>query len=311
MFRLVTTSGVTNLPCRYRLVVLTLSTIAALGVAMTPRTAESAIIVDDQFTDGGRSDGSDPLDISWFKNRASTQLSIVDDPVIGSGNALHVDIATFSKPSAHYIVGTFTPVTVGPTPGDKIRASFDFRFSGPVFADTGANFRLGILSSAGTAIEADGFHSTTELDDVGYGVSFEAAPSVFEGIKRHHGADIGGPGDPWLPTVTSGSLDNLGDTAVKHTATWTIERVTASSVQVTFQLDDLEAVTVDSAGNRIETFDELVVRGSLSRPLDFTIDNVRVETIQAVPEPATLVVWLLLGATFAVITGCRRLGSRV
>ena len=58
-----------------------------------------------------------------------------------------------------------------------------------------------------------------------------------------------------------------------------------------FALDDFEAVAVDSAANRIETFDEIVVRGSLSKPLDFTIDNVMVK-VMPVPEPST---FILLG----------------
>lgn len=110
----------------------------------------TVIVVDDGFTDGGRTDGTDPLDISWFKNMASTQVSIVVDPIIGTGNALHVDIADFSTPSSHYILGTFPQVTLGSTTGEKIRASFDLRLNDPIVADTGANLRLGILSSHGT-----------------------------------------------------------------------------------------------------------------------------------------------------------------
>ncbi len=293
MFPIGSTSDAPSLPVRYRLTGLVLSVAAAIVAATAPQPAECNTVVSDGFTDGGRTDGADPLDIAWFKSRASTQLSIVNDPVIGSGNAFHVDIANPPSAGAHYIVGTFAPVTLVGTPGDKIRASFDFRLNDPILADTGANFRLGILSSTGTAIESDEF--STGVDDVGYGASFLTSPTVFPSrLKRHlSGADLGGPGEGWLTTQTlmPNSMPKFADSSVKHTATWTIERLTPSSIQVMFEMDGFQAIAIDSEPNRIETFDELVVRGSLNVPVDFTIDNVTVE-VMPVPEPSTL---MLLG----------------
>jgi len=100
-------------------------------------------------------------------------------------------------------------------------------------------------------------------------------------------------------------VPDLNDSSLKHTVTWTIERLTASSIQIMFEMDGLQAVSVDSAANRIETFDELVVRGSLSEPLDFTIDNVRVEQI-AVPEPTSLCLAVIACLTYGVWSVRRR-----
>jgi len=262
------------------------------AVVFVPYASVASVVVHDTFSDGGWTDGSDPQDISWYKSHADIQLSITDDPVLGTGNALHADIPTLTLPDHRFVVGTFAPLTVGPHPGNYIRASFDLRLHDPIVSETDSNLRLGILSSSGTPITSDAF--TTGDDDVGYGQGCEAYSSTFASrLKWHLGADIGGGGDGWLDTdtYTPDPPPVLNDSTIKHSVAWTITRLTSSSIEVMFEMDGYSATAIDSSEYRVETFDELVVRGSFSEPLDFTIDNVVVEEV---PEPHSLL--LMLGA---------------
>lgn len=244
----------------------------------------STIVVDERFSDGGWTDGADPLDMSWFKSRQDMEVTVFTDSIIAGGNALHVDtVSVAGMPRSNFIVGTFDALALGPRIGDKITFSFDFHFTGTVPADSGSNLRFGVFSSAGTPIASDVY--ADGQDDPGYAVGFEASRSLFAGvIKRWVGTDIGGPDGIILPTTTSGSPGDLSDTSTKHTAEITVQRLTNTSNMIRLEMGGLQATAIDAAPDRFENFSEIVIRGSYKKTLDFAVDNVRV-AVHSVPEP--------------------------
>ena len=128
---------------KYLKVLLSSALLLTVGTSFSENVNAQAV-VNDTFADGGFTNGADPLDISWFgisSNFSGTvstpsriQLSVVEDPTLGSGKALNLDTPSFttSNPGfipAHLALGTFAPVSLGSEPGDTLYLSFDFRFT--------------------------------------------------------------------------------------------------------------------------------------------------------------------------------------
>jgi hypothetical protein len=288
--------------------------------------AKAQVFVNDTFTDGGRTNGADPLDISWFEissnfdQTVSTppqiQLSVVDDPILGTGNALNLDTPSFVSFNntflpAHYGLGTFAPVSLGNNIGDMLDLSFDFRFTTqPSLSSTFAEFpgvrrsglRFGLYNSADTPVTTDILDSlvgsgTPIEDDGGYLVAFGLGDTNFMSLNKENfnsGDSItGGFGGVQLESTTSTS--SIDDTT-PHTAKLVLERLDSQLVRLTASVDGFSLEASDSGSGIISSFNEIAVR-SLFSDLDVNIDNVvlQTRTSTSVPEPSTNIAIFGLG----------------
>jgi len=279
-----------------------------LAFTLTGERSSAAIIAHDTFSDGGRSNGADPLDLAWYKSLSTMQVAVANDPFIGSGNALHVDVVDVNIPR---VLGTFPLVAVGPNTGDKIRASFDLRLNDPipqpVQSGDGNNLRFGLYNSNGNAVASDEW---SESGHTGYRSSITTGydPGGFGRINRDVGTDMGGGSNTLLSTTKVGTMPDLTDSTLTHSIFIEIERLTLNSLQITMGVDGfLTASAADSGPSLVEAFDEIVIRGGTAAalPVDFTLDNVLVESISAVPEPSTSAL-ATIGMLALVLYGWRR-----
>ncbi|MEH2280354.1 MAG: PEP-CTERM sorting domain-containing protein [Nostoc sp.] len=288
--------------------------------------AKAQVFVNDTFTDGGRTNGADPLDISWFEissnfdQTVSTppqiKLGVVNDPILGTGNALNLDTPSFvtfnsSFLPPHFALGTFAPVSLGNNIGDALDLSFDFRFTTqPSLSSTSAEFpqirgsglRFGLYNSGDTPVTTDTLASlvgsgTPIEDDGGYLVVSGLAGTSSLGINRENfdseDSITGGNGNIQLVSTTS--VPTINDTAL-HTANLVLKRLTPQLVRLTTSIDGSSVETSDSGSGIISSFNEIAVRSVFSN-LDVNIDNVvlQTRTSTSVPEPSTNIALFGLG----------------
>lgn len=306
--------------------VLVSSALLLTVVTSFAEKAKAQVFVNDTYTDGGRTNGADPLDISWygissnFFQTVSTppqiQLSVVEDAILGTGNALNLDNPSFVtfNPSflpAHFAVGTFAPVSLGSNVGDTLELSFDFRFTTqPSLSTTlidfpavvGSGLRFGLYNSGDTPVTTDILASlvgsgTAVEDDGGYLVTYGLAGTNSVGLSRENfnaGDSItGGNGGVGLASTTS--VSSIDDTT-PHTAKLVLERLDSQLIRLTASIDGFSLEAFDSGSTIIDSFDQIAVRSQFS-DLDLNIDNVVIQarTTTSVPEPSTSVPILGLG----------------
>ncbi|MBG1262681.1 hypothetical protein [Nostoc commune] len=292
---------------KYLKVLLSSALLLTVGTSFSEKV-NGQTFVNDTFTDGGVTNGADPLDISWFGlssnlyQRVSTpsriQLSVVEDQILGSGKALNLDtpsITTYGDSfyAPHYALGTFAPVTLGSEPGDTLYLSFDFRFttkpststtSSEVLGFRAGGLRFGLFNSASTPVTtnilASLFRSGTPVeDDGGYWVAVGlAGTSELQVVKENFNSGdsiTGGYGG--LSLISTNSLPTIDDTA-RHTAILIIRRIDSQTVRITTSIDGYLVKAVDSGPGIITSFDEIAIRSTLS-DLDINIDNVVLQAL--------------------------------
>ena len=147
--------------------------IAALAVAWAPASLPAALIVDDSWADGGRDNGSDPLDTNWWTSAASAgiEVSVGSLGLVtgGSGRGIHA------------VFPTQTLANVG----DKLIARYTFTTPATVGTPGAAAFRVGLFDTLGRAgLDADVSSSS-------------ASPNALYGWGT--GATPVGPGTAGLP----------------------------------------------------------------------------------------------------------------
>ncbi|MEH1942714.1 MAG: PEP-CTERM sorting domain-containing protein [Nostoc sp.] len=310
---------------KYLKVVLSSALLISLITSFSEK-AKAQVLVNDTYTDGGRTNGVDPLDISWFgissnfdqtvSTPSQIQLGVVDDPILGTGNALNLGTPSFvtfnsSFLPAHFAIGTFAPVSLGNNIGDALDLSFDFRFTTePSLSTTSAEFpqirgsglRFGLYNSGDTPITTDILASlvgsgTPIEDDGGYLVLSGLAGTSSLGVNKENfgsGDSItGGNGNVQLASTTS--VPTINDTA-PHTANLVLERLSPQLVRLTASVDGFSIETSDSGSGIISSFNEIAVRSVFSN-LNVNIDNVVLQTLTStsVPEPSTNIAIFGLG----------------
>ena len=145
--------------------------VALLSLLAAAPARAYLIIVDDQFNDGGRSNGADPLDVAWWEQNTGTTTTVNAAGGL-TGNSLLVDSNGTFRP----VVAAFPLTTIAL--GQRLRLAFDIQVFGSGTTGSGATlngtgnppnpseFRFGLYNYNNTAPTADG--NTSSGNDFGY-----------------------------------------------------------------------------------------------------------------------------------------------
>lgn len=255
---------------------------------LTTSVASASLVVDDTFEDGGRSNGTDPLDITWYRANQNLNLSVVDDAFAGGGSTKALDIDIGNIDAFKRIVGQFDPITLGAANGNYIELRFDIRaVSAPPNNQNG--FRFGLYNSAGDMISADETQTSwnpIEGNDYGYNARIPTGTANTPSLYDEPAGDntLGGttPGT----TITDGGASSIGisDTSL-HQVTFRLTRTGDTSVGFTLAYDGTPVATATDSSGIYTAFDQVYFGSGSSNNFDYRLDNVQIEVV---PEPATL-----------------------
>ncbi len=252
-------------PYRHSIGSFALASLLVLTAATSSHAATS--LVDDQFIDGGFTNGTDALDAAWSSQANSTPTVGAFNSTGNTSNALLIDsTATFSGTQGQFT--NATPLAIG----ESITLSFDFRITNAA-GNNDAGLRFGLSSSSNTYAFTLGTGTTTGGNIVQFGAN-----------------TVGGTNVIYTP---SGAPFAINGTA-SHTFSLTITRTSGTSLSFLGSVDanTVSAVTSNSISNF--TFNNIIL-GQGNTTNDFNIDNVNV-TVGAIPEPSTYAAFAGLAA---------------
>ena len=247
---------------------------ALLAVTAFSSAQAATVLVDDQFNDGGLTDGTDPLDAIWTRS-AGASGGFTVGAFDSSGNTTNALVNT-STNGFNLVKGTFTngtALTNGGS-GDSITLSFVFGFTPqPPPPNPGVRHGQGTTTSGGTF-----FIGTGGTASLGF-VHFASADTT-----------SGGVGFTTSPTPSLSINDTLS-----HSFAMTITRTGATSLSYSAIIDG-NTFTATSGATSISAFTfERILIGEGSAALFSNIDNVNV-TLGAIPEPSTYATFAGLAA---------------
>lgn len=257
---------------------LTLLSLVALG-SIGCGALHAAVLADDQFIDGGFTDGADALDLSWTSISAST-LSITPFSSTGNlSNALGYD-ATASFSTAKGAFNNSTALAIG----ESITVSFDFRITIAGGSDS-AGLRFGLGNSSNT-----------------YAFTVGTGTSTGGNIAQFAANTVGGTNTGYTTTGTPLGINNT----TAHTFSLTLTRATNNTLSFIANIDGSSFTASMSNTTSNFVFNSIIV-GQGGTNNDFNIDNVLVTTTAtAVPEPSTTALFIGAGILGAAIVARRR-----
>lgn len=253
--------------------------------------AMATVLVSDPFTDGGRTNGADALDIAWWQTGGTGPLAmfaVQNDPSTSS-NAL------FRDPNGGFssFIGFFGATAQSLAVGDSISLSLDVRFT-TLPANQNNAFRFGLYNSQGTQ-QADDFGGNSgnnfnnRLGDAGYyaGLNFGTASNLSAFFREVDtggvlvgGAEVVGVGTNFASVVVD---------LLPHNLRLIVSR-TAVGLDLSYSYDNGTPVVRSDTTPITTAFDTIVIgQGNAVNP--FYIDNVNV-VYTPIPEPTLAAVLL-------------------
>jgi hypothetical protein len=275
------------------------------GTLLMATSALGAIIVDDSWADGGRTNGADPLDSNWWTSAATAGIEVSTGSLGmvtgGSGRGIHTVFPTQTLTNA----------------GDKLIATYTFTTPPTVGSGASAGFRVGLFdtlgragldanvnSSSGTPNSLYGLFSANTLGLPGYMMDMDintgaTADLTFRQLDTPDNDGAQTPTGRLMGTTTGFTQINpSGPDAgyafapnTTYTGSITIERLDATQMQVTGTLGSVThsvTDTFDSASIGMLAFwansglfGSSSTAGQPDNGIDFS--NVKIEFI---PEPS-------------------------
>ncbi len=249
-----------------------------ITVVMLSVPAKADLLAQDLFTDGGRTDGTDALDLAWYTETTtpSTTLTVTDDSSgIGSGYALRFTPTGTVQGAVANLLSTVTL-----NDGDSIRLTFDWRYAGTTNQNQANLFRFGLYNNNGTPTTAD--LQSNRTDDVGYFFATNpgAASSTGSTLYRETaGTEITQSTDV---TALGSSGPSIVAGITVHTVEFTITRVGAT-LKLVSSLDGQVPTAATDASPVTYTFNEIaLLSAGASIPSGVLIDNVQVERFRSI-----------------------------
>ncbi len=284
------------------MVALAAGAVLTLGAALP--TQADVIVFNDTFTDGGRTNGGDPLDINWW-TRQNTTLAVNSTAPTITGNALKVDWTTGTSNFGQFL-GVFSTSAAGvaiDNVADQIYLSFDFQRVGA--STTG--FRFGLYNRNGNNHTADG--NNTSDNDFGYRTAILWAGDA---SGPSFGQEVGTNSQILTGSDVTGTITNNASVSgyaapgtTTHKVEMTITRTSATQVDLAIKMDGVLLRTAFDSSGIYTSFHEIAFGtngGGSGAGVDLIIDNVLLET-RIIPEPASLA---LLGLGGLLMFGRRR-----
>jgi hypothetical protein len=259
--------------------------IAVLAIAFLLPVASDlrAVTLLDPFTDGQLVGGADNSGIAWYDRSANTIPEIINDAVLGNGNALRLRITNGTQIDRP-VIGVFNPITLNI--GDSLTLAFHFRFElvpSATFNNTVDGFRFGFYNSNTTPVNADG---TTQSDnDFGYQARIGTGTTAGLGLNREVSngvaGELGAGNDRTTLTPNVLSTFAVNDTAM-HSASFSMTR-TEAGLDFSVMIDGVVRGTGSHNSSPFTVFDEAIM--SSGTPQNFYVDNV---DVSVVPEPGSV-----------------------
>lgn len=272
--------------------------------------ASAQVIVSDPFDDGNRTNGTDPLDLAWYKDEISGSMTIANRSTLATGAVAQGSNSLFMDPNSTFrsIFAGFAPFTLGAAGSstDTITLALDFRFS--TLGNVGSGYRLGLSNSLGTGYTADTV-TANRNDDRGHGLAFSlgtATPGT--SLLRDAGTESGPLSGADRTTLTTvGDIElSINDTTA-HSVRLTYRRLSSSSLAITAEIFSSTGLSGSLIGfstgtstglaSDMFTFDQVGL-GTGSVDANSAIDNV---IIAAVPEARTCMA-VMLGGLLLLVT---------
>ena len=284
------------------------ASIVAAAIAIVP-SARATVIVDDNWADGGLTDGADPQDSNWWTSSASAGIEV-------SAGSMGLVTGTTGR-GIHTVFPTQSMTTVG----DAVKATYTFTTPNTIgIAQTGG-FRVGLFdtlgraalnanvsSSSGTPNSVYGLYSAATTGLPGYMLDMDISTSGGEDLNirqldtpvnvgattptgRLMGTTTGftslgdGPNGAYTfaaNTQYTGTLTLTRTGATEMTVTGTLGAATFSIVDPTFDSTDVGMLAFWANSN---VFGSSATQNTPDNGIDFS--NVQVEFIPA-PEPGSL-----------------------
>lgn len=288
------------------------------------QAATAAVLLDDTFADGDRTDTNLPTESAVYVGVPSSGGAVNVSPGV-----LSQSVGDSSMKIWTYFAADGNEVSLAP--GEKLVATIDFQLKGNLYDNTSRSFRLGVYNDPTDPnvlvdVNSDGGGSGNPWSDAtGYAIQipFTAGPSAaspFQIFKRVNvNTSLLGSGgamssSPSGGTAVTQSLDT------PYSLQFVIDRVSANQVNLTATLSDANGVLsthtvsddgstfasggLPGSGDVYTTFDHLFIRTSNNTSTADQIDYTRIN-VAVVPEPATL---LLAGVAALAALGARRRG---
>ncbi len=284
------------------------------GTLLLAPSAFGAVIVDDSWADGGRSNGVDPQDSNWWTSASSQGIEVS----VGS-------LGMVTGSSGRGIHTVFPTQTLGDV-GDKLIATYTFTTPNTVGSGTAA-FRVGLFDTLERAgLNADVSASSGTPNAVygwgtgnagpgtaglpGYMLDMDVATTTASNdfsFRSHDPGTVGPTGRLMGTTTGFAQISPTGPDGAfsfspntTYTGSFSIERINATDMRLTATLGSASHTTTDAFDSAnlgmLGFWANSNIFGSSSTPntadngIDFS--NIRIEFI---PEPASLVMLSLSG----------------
>jgi hypothetical protein len=276
--------------------------LAAFSCALALAPARSATVVDEQFTDGSRTNQAPPGSLAWYSARETTNAVVAGQQLV---------LSNMNSALAYGVLGYFTNSgsSLALSPGDKLELTFDYRFALADANDWG--FYFGLYNSGGSRYTND----TSSFNNAAYnGWRGYVGAGIFgnSGSARYRVAER---------TLTANNLvrnseytvigASVAQTGATNPGSVYQARLTLSYLGLTNMMLET-SLGGQVLSNRFDTlsvltnFDAIVI--APTRPLgNFSLDNVSLVLTTAIPEPPALA---LLGAAPLLLVALRRRASR-
>lgn len=303
---------------------VTCATACAALLVATTGSVHADEVFNDSFADGDRAETNSggENDTSWWTSSSSSG----DELNIGPPNTLGL-VTGSSGRGLHTVFATQTLSTVG----DMLTATYTF--TTPTTIGSGnSSFRVGLFDTLGRAgLNADVSASSgtpnplygdtgiggTEIGLPGYMLDMDVNPATASDADlnfRTH--NVGSATGRLMATTGSGSFSSFSsgpdagytfDPNTEYTGSFSIERISATELQLTGTLDGEtysiidDTFTSDSFGFlgfhvNSNQFGSSNTAGEADNGIDFS--NIRVDFVTAVPEPSSAA--LLISGLFAM-----------
>jgi hypothetical protein len=275
--------------------------------------APAQVIVNDSWADGGRDNGTDPLDINWWTSSSSSGIEVS----VGS-------MGMVTGTSGRGIHGVFPTQTLANV-GDSLIATYTFTTPATIGSGQTGGFRVGlfdtlgrvglagdITSSSGSPNSLYGYFAAGTVGLPGYMLDMDVGTGIEDisfrqldtpvnvGAQTPTGRLLGTTtGFTQLsPTGFDGGYTFTANTT--YTGSFTITRISATDMQLTGTLGSYSHSNTDSFDSAdigmLAFWANANVFGALNTPdtadngIDFS--NITIEYV-AVPEPSTIAMFAL------------------